>query len=245
MTSNDPQQPGDGTYDPTVIRPAEPASSSPDLTKRDTASDVGGDPDAATTVHPTALPDPYTAPSNPYAPPADPYAVPNPYGAPADPYAAPSNPYAAPSADPYAAPPVYPGEPQFGQNAYGQQQFGQQPGFPAYPGQNLPGYPAPGYGQPTAGTNGLAIAAMVCGIVSIAMFCAWGIGIVPGIAAVVMGIIAMNKIKVTGQQGHGMALAGIITGGIGILVCLAILILIIIGINADTSSTGYVLGLLG
>ena len=95
MTSNDPQQPGDGTYDPTVIRPAEPNPSAPDLTKRDGDQNVGGDPDAATTVHQTAQPDPYAAPPA-YTPPADPYA------APADPYAAQQDPYGAP-ADPYAA----------------------------------------------------------------------------------------------------------------------------------------------
>ncbi|GAA1087426.1 DUF4190 domain-containing protein [Tsukamurella spumae] len=239
MTSSDPQQPGDGTFDPTVIRPVEPASSGPDLTEHaDTASSDGGDPDAATTVHPTVQPDPYAAPSNPYAAPADPYAAPNPYAAPgADPYAAP--------VDPYAAPPVYPGQQPFGQNAYGQQQFGQQPGFPAYPGQNLPGYPAPGYGQQSTGTNGLAIAALVCGIVSFPLGCAYGLGIITAIAALIMGIIAMKQVKETGQDGHGMALSGVILGGVYIaLFVIAIVIIVIVAASGGFDTTSSLLTLL-
>ena len=245
MTSSDPQQPGDGTYDPTVMRPAEPKPSAPDLTKRDgdtpAGQEVGGDPDAATTVHQTAQPDPYAAPSA-YTPPADPYAAPadpysaqqNPYGAPADPYAAQQNPYGAPAdpsaapSNPYAAPPQYPGQDQFGQQQYpgqqgfagqppypGQQGFaGQQPGYPAYPGQ--PGYPTPGYGQPT-GTNGLAIASLATGIIAFPFSCIPFLGygsIFLGIAAIVMGVIAMKQTKQTGQQGRGMAIAGVVLGGV-------------------------------
>lgn len=212
MTSSDPQQPGDGTYDPTVIRPAESTPSAPDLTKREAAEapaggqPVGGDPDAATTVHNTATP-------NPYAPPADPYA------APSNPYAAPSNPYGA---NPYAVPPQYPGQ-QFGQQEYpGQQQYpgqqgfsGQQPGYPAYPGQ-MGGYP--GYPQPQqTGTNGLAIASLSTGIIAFPFSCIPFLGyasILIAIAAIVMGIVAMKQTKQTGQQGRGMAIAGVVLGGV-------------------------------
>lgn len=210
MTSSDSQQPDDGTYDPTVIRPVEPASTGPDLTKRDA--------DAAT-VYNATTPDPYAAPSNPYAIPADPYSQSaNPYAQPVDPYAA---------HNPYAAPPQYPVQP-FGQQQFGQQQFGQQlPGYPAYPGQ--PGYPAYGQGAPT-GTNGLAIGALVCGIASIPLTCLY-VGILLGIAGAVMGAIAMKQTKETGQDGHGMALAGAITGGVGIGLSLIYFVLIGIGLS--------------
>ncbi len=246
MTSSDPQQPGDGNDDPTVIRPAEPNPSTPDLTKRDggdAGQDVGGDPDAATTVHNTAQPDPYAAP---YTPPADPYAAPaadpyaqqNPYGAPADPYAAPSN--------PYTAPPQYPGQQfgggqqQFGQQPYGQDPYGQQgfagqqqypgqQGFPAYPGQGAPGYPAPGYGQ-TTGNNPLAIASLSAGIIAFPWSCIPVLsllGPVIAIAAIVMGIIAINQTKKTGQQGRGMAIAGVVLGGVYIaLAVIGVIVLI-------------------
>lgn len=249
MTSSDPQQPGDGTYDPTAIRPVEPSQPAPDLTKRDGDQNVGGDADAATTVHPAAQPDPYAAPSaytppvDPYAAPADPYAAQqNPYGAPADPYAAPADPYAA---NPYAAPPQYPGQQQYGQQQFPGQPFGGQPGYPAYPGQQ------PGYGgypgqQPKTGTNGLAIASLVCGILAIPLACLIGMFSIPlPIAALVMGIIGMKQTKQTGQQGYGMALAGTILGGV-VLVLVVILVIIGIGVVASGAlDSSSVIGLRG
>ncbi len=210
MTSSDPQQPGDGTYDPTAIRPVEPSQPAPDLTKRDGDQNVGGDPDAATTVHPAAQPDPYAAPSA-YTPPVDPYA------APADPYAAQQNPYGAP-ANPYAAPPQYPGQQQYGQQQFPGQPFGGQPGYPAYPGQQ-PGYGGyPGYPQPQqTGTNGLAIASLSTGIIAFPFSCIPLLGygsVFLAIAAIVMGVIAMKQTKQTGQQGRGMAIAGVVLGGV-------------------------------
>lgn len=211
MTSSDPQQPGDGTYDSTVIRPVEPSPAGPDLTKRDDATQI---------AQPAA--------SNPYAPPVDPYAA-NPYAA--NPYAQPEAPYTDPyaqPANPYAAPPQYPAYP--GQNAPGLQ----APGYPT-PGSPTPGYPAapgyPGYGRPvSSGTNGLAIASLVCGIVSIPLTCLY-VGVLFGIAAVIMGVIAMKQVKETGQEGHGMALAGVITGGVGIALSLGYILLVIIGLS--------------
>ena len=57
-------------------------------------------------------------------------------------------------------------------------------------------------------TSGLAIASMICGIVS---FFVWIIG---SLAAIICGHIALSKIKKSGSQlqGKGMALAGVICG---------------------------------
>ncbi|NMD56209.1 MULTISPECIES: DUF4190 domain-containing protein [Tsukamurella] len=268
MTSSDPQQPGDGTYDPTVIRPAEPTPSAPDLTKRDgdqapAGQDVGGDPDAATTVHKAAQPDPhaasspYTPPADPYAAPADPYAAPadpyaaqqNPYGAQQNPYGSPADPYAAPS-NPYSAPPPYPGQ-QFGQEQFpgqpqypGQQGFAGQQGYPAYPGgAGYPGYPGQG---PKPGTNGLAIASLICGILAIPLACLIGLFSIPlPIAAIITGVMGMKQTKQTGQQGYGIALAGTILGGV-VLVLVVVLVIIGIGVLAsgglDTDSLLTLLG---
>jgi hypothetical protein len=74
-----------------------------------------------------------------------------------------------------------------------------------------PATPSYGTGGSTAtGTNGLAIASLVCGIV--------GCFTVTAIVAVVLGFVARNQIERTGgtQQGSGMALAGIILGFIWI-----------------------------
>ena len=76
--------------------------------------------------------------------------------------------------------------------------------------------PPPVYGQggpggPPAGTNVLAIISLV---VSIIGFCC----LIGGIVGVVLGYLATNQIKQTGQQGAGLAKAGIIVGIIAIVV---------------------------
>jgi len=86
----------------------------------------------------------------------------------------------------------------------------------APPMANLGGvsYP-PGPALPV--TNGLAIASMVCGILSIVFFCFCG-GIFFGIPAVIcghLGLSALNQPENV-QQGRGMAIAGLICGYIGL-----------------------------
>jgi hypothetical protein len=67
-----------------------------------------------------------------------------------------------------------------------------------------------GYGAPSSGTNGFAIASLILSIVSVATC---GIG---SILAVVFGHIALGQIRQRGQEGTGMARAGLILGYIGI-----------------------------
>lgn len=52
-------------------------------------------------------------------------------------------------------------------------------------------------------TNGLSIAALVLGIVGVS------------IVAIILGHVSLSQIKRTGEQGRGMALAGVILGYIG------------------------------
>ena len=73
--------------------------------------------------------------------------------------------------------------------------------------------PAPRSGK----TNGLAIASLVCGLLTLPICCVpYGayVSIVLGIVAVVLGVMALNQIKVTGEQGKGLAIAGAVIGGI-------------------------------
>lgn len=245
MTSSDPQQPGTGDNDPTVIAPQADANPPYSLSKS-----PDGDAEAPTTAYstpsnPYSVPaDPYAMPADPYAAPADPYAAQNPYAA-SDPYAAQPNPYAAP-ADPYAQP-----DPYAAQNPYGTQppQYGGvPPQYPSYPGANGgPGIGYPAYGQPAqSGTNGLAIASMICGIISFPLGCAWGAGVIFAIAGLITGIIAMKQVKQTGQDGSGMALTGVILSSVYIfLFVIAIVIFIAIGVSGgfDTSSSDYLLSL--
>mgnify|MGYP006286930151 CR=1 FL=1 len=62
--------------------------------------------------------------------------------------------------------------------------------------------------------NGMAIASMVLGIVSIPLICCCYIGVATGILAVIFGFLSGNKIKESNgaEKGEGMALAGIILG---------------------------------
>ena len=71
------------------------------------------------------------------------------------------------------------------------------------------------------GNIGLSVASMVCGILSLICCCFWYLGIILAIAAIVMGIISIKN----GYDGKGMAIAGLVTGGITILALIVILIL--------------------
>jgi hypothetical protein len=118
-------------------------------------------------------------------------------GRPVDPHAPIDYPPTYPS-----VPPVYPPSPA----AY------PSPAFPPpYQGYGTPPYDPYRLGAPRE-TNGQAIGALVAGIVGVPLcFCG-----IPSIIAIVLGILAMNETKRTGQDGHGMALAGVIIGVIGL-----------------------------
>lgn len=83
--------------------------------------------------------------------------------------------------------------------------------------------------------KGFAIASLVLGITSIipGCCCSW-IGVILGILAIVFAILFLNANK-GALVSKGMAIAGLILGAVGILVCT---ILLIIGI-ANVASGGY------
>lgn len=66
------------------------------------------------------------------------------------------------------------------------------------------------------GPQGYSIASLVCGILGLLCCCCGWIGLVISVAGIVLGIIALNK----NCEGRGMAIAGIVCGGIGALVAL-------------------------
>jgi hypothetical protein len=84
------------------------------------------------------------------------------------------------------------------------------PGQPYYgpQGQPYPPYQQPYGPHPAAPTNGMAITALVCGVASFVV----GITFIP---AIVCGHIAQRQIRQTGEQGGGLALAGLILGYVG------------------------------
>ncbi|HEY2725210.1 MAG TPA: DUF4190 domain-containing protein [Pseudonocardiaceae bacterium] len=134
-----------------------------------------------------------------------PYGQPPPYGQ--------QLPYGQPP--PYGPP--YPQQPPAGTAAG--QPYGQQ-GYPPPPGTGYPqqyGYP------PTASTNGLAVASLITSAAGL-LVC----GLASPVGAI-LGHVALRQIRETGQQGRGLALAGII---IGWAVTGLVLLLIVIGIVA-------------
>jgi hypothetical protein len=135
--------------------------------------------------------------------------------------------------DPPSAPPPPPGYPPAGYGPPGQGAPGYapagygQPGYPPVgygprPGYGPPGYP-PVYGRPT---NTMAILALVMAFV-----------FAP--AGLVLGIVARRQIRQTGEDGDGLALAGIIVGGIVTAIFVFFIVLWIIAFAAFTESGSF------
>ncbi len=80
------------------------------------------------------------------------------------------------------------------------------PSYPPPPGPSYPPPPGPGYPQ-AVGTNGMAIASLVCSLLG------WLCGVGP-ILGIIFGILALSKIKQTGEGGRGLAIAGIAIGAV-------------------------------
>jgi hypothetical protein len=94
------------------------------------------------------------------------------------------------------------------------------------PGPQMPPM-GPGF-APQGAQNGLAIASLVTGILALPTTCCCSILSLPlGIAACVMGGLALSKIKAAPQMygGKGLALGGAICGAISILMAIAFLAL--------------------
>jgi hypothetical protein len=109
------------------------------------------------------------------------------------------------------------------QQPYGQQPYGQQP-------YGQPYQPTYGY-QPPAPTNGMAIASLVVSILSITAFCG-----LTSIVGAILGHVARKQIRERGDNGGGMALAGIIVGWIGVALVLAAVAVIVVVAVAEEAS---------
>lgn len=71
---------------------------------------------------------------------------------------------------------------------------------------------------PVAKTNGLAMASLACGIAQFVL------GPLATIPAIVLGHIALYQIKRTGEQGAGLALAGLILGWVAVILGIAFIV---------------------
>ncbi|WNG86236.1 DUF4190 domain-containing protein [Mycobacterium sp. ITM-2016-00317] len=135
--------------------------------------------------------------------------------------------FAAPDYPPPAYPPPYPDAggpppypaPGYGGQGYGAPEYG-SPSYPPPPPYGAGGYPPAGgwigaeygYGAPAPqGTNSLAIGSLVASCVG--LFCCVG-----SIIGIVLGIVAMNQINQTQQEGRGLAIAGVAVGVLTLLI---------------------------
>ena len=82
---------------------------------------------------------------------------------------------------------------------------------------------------PVAKTNGLAIASLACGL---ALFV---FGPLTAIPAIVFGHVARHQIKRTGEQGAGLALAGLILGWATVILGI---VLIVVGLAMSVGMNG-------
>ncbi|MGB7923632.1 MAG: DUF4190 domain-containing protein [Pyrinomonadaceae bacterium] len=92
----------------------------------------------------------------------------------------------------------------------------------------------PGVMRPAQQQQGLAVASLICGVISITLGLICG-GPVLGTAAIILGIIALLQIKNDPRRygGKGLAIAGIITGGLWILFGVFFLLILIGGSLAN------------
>lgn len=134
---------------------------------------------------------------------------------------------------PYAQQPYW-------QQPYGgqaQQPYGQQPyGAPVQYGQ--PGTPFNAYGQPAyygvpPEPKGLSIASLCCGI---AAFIGLGFFLLPQLAAVILGHMALRR----EPSGKAMAIAGLVLGYVGIALALLVFVLIAVGLAISGASYGSI-----
>jgi len=119
---------------------------------------------------------------------------------------------------PYPQPGQYPPPGQFPQPGVGTPYYGGGPG---------------GYAPAAKSYNGMAVTSFVLSLVGL-LFC----GVILGIVSIVLGVVALNGMKTTGnQQGRGLSIAGIIIGVVDIIAGIVIVV-IFMGRAAHSANGG-------
>jgi Domain of unknown function (DUF4190) len=106
---------------------------------------------------------------------------------------------------------------------------------PGYPVSGPAQHPAYGYPPFPPETNGLAVASMVVSIVGAVGLVCYGLGGYLGIVGAILGHISRRQIRERGENGGGMALAGIITGwiaaGLAVIATVLIVVFVVLAVN--------------
>ncbi|WP_432488224.1 DUF4190 domain-containing protein [Kineococcus sp. SYSU DK018] len=111
-----------------------------------------------------------------------------------------------------------PGDDQYGQQpGYGSQQGGQyggQYGGNQYGGQ-YGGYQDQPYGAKPR--NGAGLASLILGIVGLLLCWLFGIGLLPGLIGLVLGVVGLRRAKRGEATNKGVAVAGIVTSVLAVI----------------------------
>ncbi|WLQ08213.1 DUF4190 domain-containing protein [Arthrobacter oryzae] len=116
---------------------------------------------------------------------------------------------------------------------YGQPEgYGQPPAYGQQPGPYGTAYGQPSYYGAPPEPKGLSIASLCCGI---AVFLGLGLFILPQIAAVVLGHLALLR----EPAGRGLAIAGLVLGYLGLALTAIVLTFAVAAIFAAANGYGY------
>ena len=128
-------------------------------------------------------------------------------------------------------------QPPYEQQPYQQQPSGQQPY--QQPGYGQQGYSAQPYPQQPYGgvasrpTNSLAIVSLISGIAGWTL-----VPLLGSIVAIITGHMAKRQIAVTGDEGSGMATAGLVIGYVFVgLAVIGLVLFVLVLALASTSTT--------
>ncbi|MDT4990628.1 MAG: hypothetical protein QOH97_520 [Actinoplanes sp.] len=166
----------------------------------------------------------FTPPVDPYQPPAAPSYPPPGSGGPSYPPPGSGGPsYPPPGSGGPSYPPPGSGGPAFPPP----QPYGAQPDYgnpPPSPYGAQPPYGAQFPGGPAAPQNTQGLIAMILGIVAFPLLCCAAIGLPVSIAAIVLGVLGLNKAKAGVATNRSQALAGLICGGICAVLALGFIV---------------------
>ena len=121
--------------------------------------------------------------------------------------------------------------------------YGSESGGPSNDGQPYP--PPPGYGPPY-GTHpgygygpyggypsaqplprGLAISSLVCGLLALVTFCLPLLPVLFGFVALGLGVAAIGRVRQGRAGGQGMAVTGMVSGGVGVFLGVMVLMALV------------------
>ncbi|NAZ82839.1 DUF4190 domain-containing protein [Kineococcus sp. R8] len=110
-------------------------------------------------------------------------------------------------------------------------------------GSGHQGYDRQGYGDPygtppAAPKNGAGIAALILGILSLLLFWLLGLGLLPGLVGIVLGIVGLRRARRGRATNRGTALVGLVTSIVGTVLSLIVAVVLAVTVGAVWNTGG-------